>query len=727
MNDTGQNTLDWALHYASHGFRVIPIKPREKRPPIAAWQDAATTNTGTIQAWWQGKYADHGIGIVTGTLDNGTRYIALDLDEHDPQTSGVATLRSHEEAHGRLPVTLTARTGSGGTHLLYKLKESHGDIGNGAGRLLGAGIDIRATNAQIVVAPTVHPNGNEYVWLDGHAPGEIEMAELPDWIYNKLTERQKVASPEENKNGATALGAGDATDTRAGTRFNRETTWDTLLSADGWTPHHRDPDGTMYWTRPHKEVRDGLSASVNHNGNDLLTVFTTSITNLPPGTYDRFGYWTCTRYQGDFAAAARALNITQEQEIRDWINELQRQQPPTLETTHTTDDPLTTWYLDWHKMWTNDTTDTEWLVEPFLAKGRAHALYAGAKSGKSLLLLEIAAALATGKPILNQQPQPPIDILYIDYEMTANDVRDRLEAFGYSEKDNLTHLHYVLLPSIAGLDTPQGANTVMQAIVATNSKLVIVDTTARAVEGEENDADTMRAFYRWTGVNMKALGVTWVRADHAGKDTAKGQRGTSAKNDDVDVVWRFTKRSETSILLEATHRRMQWIPDKVELELRTTNETLHHKLLGDEIPDAALQLAQTIERLTTDRDLSVRTARKLLKDQGIKTSTDTLRQALTVLKQRQTDIQLVEWLGQTPDQQMYRETSGTFSDDSGTPDQRYTSGTPAQTASRRGGTPSVHSGTLLGGNVPHVPRSIERYGDGTPTEVHPVDPLDDIL
>lgn len=716
MNETGQNTLDWALHYASLGYRIIPIRPREKRPPVAAWQDVATTNTGTIQAWYTGKYAEHGIGIVTGALDDGTRYIALDLDEHDPNASGTATLKRHEEAYGSLPVTITARTGSGGTHLLYKLKESHGDIGNGAGRLLGAGVDVRAINAQIVVAPTVHPNGNEYTWLDDHAPGEIEMATLPDWLHHLLTktqEREKVVSSEVHNPPTT----GDTTDTRAGTRFNRETTWDTLLSADGWTPHHRDSDGTMYWTRPHKDVRDGLSASVNHNGNDLLTVFTTSITNLPPGTYDRFGYWTCTRYRGDFTAAARALNVQNEQNIVDWINELQRQQPPALDAANPNEDPLTTWYVDWHKLWTNDTTDTEWLVEPLLAKGRAHALYAGAKSGKSLLLLEVAAALATGRAILNRDAQPPVDVLYIDFEMTGNDVRDRLEAFGYSEKDDLSKLHYVLLPSIAGLDTAEGAQTVIRAIQATNSQLVIIDTTARAVEGEENDADTMRAFYRWSGVNMKSLGVTWIRADHAGKDTAKGQRGTSAKNDDVDVVWRFTKRSETSILIEATHRRMQWIPDKVELELRTVDETLGHRLLGGDVPDAALQLAQTLERLTTEVDLSVRTARRLLKDHGIKTSTDTLRQALTVRKQQQTNSQLDAWLG-------VPEASGTYPDDSGTPDSGTYSGTPAETASRRGGTPSVHSGTASSGNVPHVPRSIERYGDGTPPNA---DPLDDLL
>jgi len=713
MSETGHHTLDWALHYASLGYRVIPIRPGEKRPPISAWQDVATTNTGTITAWYTGKYATYGIGIVIFQAEDGIRDIAIDLDEHDSNSSGTATLRSHEKRHGTLPVTITAQTGSGGTHLLYKLKESHTDIGNGAGRLLGAGIDIRANNAQIVVTPTTHPNGNPYIWLDDHAPGEIEMATLPDWLADLLTRQ-----PDRQKQTTVDVPPPDTdlTDTRAGTRFNRDTNWETLLTNDGWTPHHRTGDGTYCWTRPHKDVRDGISATVNHNGNDLLTVFTTSITNLPPGTYDRFGYWTCTRHQGDFTAAARTLNVQHDQGISDWISDIQRQQPPTLNTADPTDDPLTAWYVDWHKMWTNDTTDTEWLVEPLLAKGRAHALYAGAKSGKSLLLLEIAAALATGKPILSRLAQPPTHVLYIDYEMTGNDVRDRLEAFGYSEQDDLTHLHYVLLPSIAGLDTAAGAQIVIQAIQATGSQLVIIDTTARAVEGEENDADTMRAFYRWSGVNMKSLGVTWIRADHAGKDTAKGQRGSSAKNDDVDVVWRFTKRSETSILLEATHRRMQWIPDKVELELRTTDETLSHKMLNGDVPDAALQLAQTLERITDEPDLSVRAARRLLKEHGIRTSTDTLRQALSVRRKRQESTQLDTWLNVPT-------ARGTYGDGDGTPTDGTPIGTPDETPSRRHGTPSVHSGTSSSGTVPPVPRSIERYGEGTPNP----DPLDDLI
>jgi len=651
-NLTAQNenlTLDWALHYAAHGYRVIPIKPREKRPPMSSWQDVATTETGTITAWWRGNYTDHGIGIVTGTLDDGTRYFVLDIDEHDPAASGKATIDRLEQEHGTLPDTITARTGSGGIHRLYRLADHHRDIGNGAGRLLGAGIDVRAINAQIVVAPTVHPNGRLYEWVTDHAIGEIDMATAPDWLVSLLTPvdvPREISSAKERLGDTKEIPSDTTTDTRAGTRFNRETTWDDLLAADGWTPHGATGAGHT-WTRPNKNPRDGASATVNYNDNDRLTVFTTSITNLPAGTYDRFGYWTQTRHSGDFSDAARQLNAHSDQQIDSWVRSIQNDAPPLIATpTEQTDtDPLGTWYVDWTSLWDDDTPQGEWLLEPILARGRAHALYASAKSGKSLLLLELAAALATGRAVLNQPARDPIPVLYVDYEMTAADIRDRLEAFGYDRTIDLTNLHYVLLPSIAGLDTPEGAKTVIAAVKQKNIQLVVIDTTARAVEGEENTADTYRAFYRWTGVNLKALGCTWIRLDHAGKDKERGQRGSSSKNDDVDLVWRFTKRNTTSILLEATHKRMNWVTDKIELELREHDGVLMHTIVGgDQVSEAATQLAAQLDRLGAPADIANRVARQLLKDNGIKAASDILRSALRLRKTRITGGAVEAWL-----------------------------------------------------------------------------------
>ena len=718
--DNSNLTLEWATHYASHGYRVVPIKPREKRPPMGAWQDIATTHTGTIQAWWTGQYADYGIGIVTGQLDDGTRYIVLDLDSKD-NNAGPNSIQKIEAKRGKLPDTISAITGGGGYHLLYQLQPHPEMPQNGAGRYLGEGVDIRGHNAQIVVAPTIHPNGNFYEWAAGHGIGEIEMAYAPDWLIDLLNPKT------ETKPTTTVATNTNLDDERLGTKFNRSTTWDNLLTADGWTPHHHDPTtDTYYWTRPNKDPRDGISATVNHNGNDSLTVFTTSIANLPVGSYDRFGYWTQTRHRGDFSEAARQLAQQNDTSIDDWVRAIQADSHPYIDIitqpAEDNPDPLATWYVDWPTLWNTDQQQGEWLCEPILARGRAHALYAGAKSGKSLLLLEIAAALATGRPVLNLPSRDPIDVLYIDYEMTAADVRDRLEAYGYSKEDNMEHLHYVLLPSIGGLDTRQGAETVIAAIQQKKIQLVIIDTTARAVEGEENDADTMRAFYRWSGVAMKSLGVTWIRADHAGKDTSKGQRGTSAKNDDVDVVWRFTKRNTNNILMEATHRRMQWVPEKIELEIREIAGNLQHTLIGDEISEASIQLVKTLDDLGADNDISARAARQLLKDNNVRAASDILRAALRMRRGRfksgaiETWIEAVEQVG-TP--------LGTYSQNSGTSNSGTPIGTIDETASRRGGTFSAHNGTQGSGDVPPVPRSKERHGDGTLADWVDPDQIDD--
>ena len=718
MNDQeGINdvTLEWALHYAAHGYRVVPIKPKEKRPPMGAWQDVATTQTGTIRAWWEGNYQGYGIGIVTGTLDDGTRYFVLDIDEHDPANSGSATLAQLEQENQPLPDTVRARTGSGGLHMLYRLADHHADIGNGAGRLLGAGIDVRAINAQIVVAPTIHPNGNAYEWEQDHAIGEIEVAQAPDWLVEILTPKPVINSKITQTNDYIATDYTTSNDERAGTKFNRSTTWDDLLMNDGWTPHHVEGT-TFYWTRPDKHPRDGVSATVNHNGNDNLTVFTTSITNLPAGSYDRFGYWTQTRHGGDFKDAARTLNAQNEDQIGEWIKAIQQEAAPTIATPST--DPLATWYVDWAQLWSTENQQGEWLCEPLLARGRAHALYAGAKSGKSLLLLELAAALATGKPVLSLPKRDPIPVLYIDYEMTGADVRDRLEAFGYSKDDNMEHLHYVLLPSIGGLDTKAGADTVIAAVTQKNIQLVIIDTTARAVEGEENDADTLRAFYRWSGVALKSLGVTWVRADHAGKDSAKGQRGSSAKNDDVDVVWKFTKRNTTSILIEATHRRMQWIPDKIELELREYNGVLMHSIIGDEITDAAQQLAKQLDNIGAGVDITARAARELLKKHNIKSASDILRSALRVRRLRIDSGNISAWVEGI---EKIGTSDGTRAETPTAHDDGTIFGTSEQTASLRDGTRSAHDGTQTSGGVPLVPRPKGRHNDDTQPQTDSLD------
>ena len=214
------------------------------------------------------------------------------------------------------------------------------------------------------------------------------------------------------------------------------------------------------------------------------------------------------------------------------------------------------------------------LVEPLLPSGRLIALYAQGKAGKSLLALEVAAALATGKPTLAQPPQPPLSVIYIDQEMTPDDIHDRLTDLGYNPTDNLDYLYYYQLQTFWPFDTAQGGEQLLDIVNQHQARLVILDTVARLVDGPENDADTYTAAYRHTLRPLKARGVTILRLDHAGKDPGKGQRGSSAKNDDVDVVWRLTAKDD-KITLNATRSRLGWIPTTINLT-RSQNPTKHH-------------------------------------------------------------------------------------------------------------------------------------------------------
>lgn len=308
---------------------------------------------------------------------------------------------------------------------------------------------------------------------------------------------------------------------------------------------------------------------------------------------------------------------------------------PSADGTPTPGHALVPYLIDWGEFWATDHAADDWLLEPLFARGRAHAVYAGAKSGKSYLILAAVASLATGKPFLAHPGGEPIHVLYLDYEMTEADLKDRLEEFGYGPDDDLTHLHYALLPSLPPLDTIQGGELLLQAARAVSAELVIVDTTGRAISGDENDAKVLQDYYRCTGLLLKQAGITAVRVDHAGKDVEKGQRGTSAKNDDVDVVWRLTP-TDSGRTLTATHRRMSWVPEKVDITVAADDRGVMTFAGGQPSwPAGTKDLALALDEWGVPLDMGERSIRTTYRDQledakalGLKVGPKVLRPAM---------------------------------------------------------------------------------------------------
>jgi hypothetical protein len=627
MTDTeAPDPRAWAYAYASRGWRVLPIKPQEKRPPMGRWQDAATTDFATIEMWWTQLYRGHGIGVATGRESG---IFVLDVDVAGDK-GGDDTLATLENVYGALPDTPTVTTPSGGTHYYFALPDGV-EIRNDAGKRLGLGLDIRGEGGQVVAPPTSRA-ADAYEWVGDTF--NLEPAMPPRWML------QRVASdpmPDMRPPIAAQPNASIDDDSPA-SRFNARTTWAELLGADGWTLAERLDDGEERWVRPGKEAREGISATVGHGGGGQLTVFTSSLVWLPEGSYSRFGYYACRHHGGDRSEAARALRAEDYAEVDAFLEALPMVEAETVVAEVSSANRTELAHIvDWNTFWDWDHSDEDWLAYPLLPKGRAMALYAPAKAGKSTVVLAVAAALATGRPILGHKVAGPATVLYLDYEMTQADLQERLYELGYSHNDDLSRLKYALLPSLPPLDTREGAIAVLELCDLYGVDAVIVDTFGRAVEGEEDHADTVRAFYRHTGLALKARNITYLRTDHSGKDVSKGMRGSSAKNDDVDVVWKLTRVDTDKgggVKIERTHSRISWVPEELKIN-RVESEHGFDYILdfkAEVFPTGTAHDMQLLIEAGVNGLMGLRPAREELAKFGIKMGDKRLRPALKMLK-----------------------------------------------------------------------------------------------
>jgi hypothetical protein len=557
MNTPDTNWLQEAAQLAEHNLRVLPITRGKKHPPIPAWQKAATTDPSTIYNWWTGIYRDHGIGIATGD-----GLIVLDIDTHG--ADGYATLADLQQTHSPLPPTVTAHTGTGGQHLYFVTWQP---IRNNASTLLGPGIDIRGEGGQVLAPPTIHPNGTPYKWADGHAPWEHDIADLPQWLEQLLT-TEPTPTPTPKPNPQPRDPFLQPNDSPLDT-YRHTHTWHQLLTADGWTEHHTDNNGVTHWTRPGKTTRDGSSATTGHNGQDALTIFTTSLPHLPPGTYSKAQYTANTHHQGDLRALTASLRPT---------NPLTAPTPPkptqppseTLTTPlNTTPDPDTpqepsTWApqnLTNHFTGTAETINptilhrspTE-LDEAFIYPERLNMIYGESSSGKSWIALHACL----------EQIRQGNHVIYIDLEDHPTSIVHRLKLLGATPQ-HANNFHYIR-PETP--NTQEAHHHITQLIQTHNPTLITLDSYGEtlALFGIDQNDDKGVAHF------VQAILRPWTRQgpavlilDHVTKNT-EGPRnysiGSQRKRASIDgAAYRaqqtqpFTRDRDGHITLTCTKDR----------------------------------------------------------------------------------------------------------------------------------------------------------------------------
>lgn len=276
--------------------------------------------------------------------------------------------------------------------------------------------------------------------------------------------------------------------------------------------------------------------------------------------------------------------------------------------------------VNWHELWADEEEDA-WLLEPLIPAGGQTVIYSKPKVGKSLLMLEVAAALASGRSVLGNAPAEPVRVLYVDHENRLRaDVRKRLRDMGYGPGD-LDNLVMLSFPRMAKLDTHEGGIELILEAQQHRAQLVVIDTVSRTIQGEENANDTWIAFYAETGSRLKAQGIALVRLDHTGKDVERGQRGGSAKSGDVDMVWHLkTVVDDEVFTLECEASRLENAERMLTLKRHT--EPLRHTVdaMGIygalEAKQAALLLL--LDKTEAPKDIGAVEAQQWLRERGHK-------------------------------------------------------------------------------------------------------------
>jgi len=182
----------------------------------------------------------------------------------------------------------------------------------------------------------------------------------------------------------------------------------------------------------------------------------------------------------------------------------------------------------------------EMLLAPWLPKSGLVMVYAPRGIGKTWFAIYTALAAASGGEFLGWQAPAPVRVLYIDGEMPAVALQERLAigvASGYevAAPGSLSIITPDMQPDfqpMPDLSTPEGQ--LLLEPHTNEADLIVVDNIATLCRsGKENEGESWLAVQGWA-LRMRAMGKSVLFVHHAGKGGQ--QRGTSRREDVLDTV-----------------------------------------------------------------------------------------------------------------------------------------------------------------------------------------------
>lgn len=249
-----------------------------------------------------------------------------------------------------------------------------------------------------------------------------------------------------------------------------------------------------------------------------------------------------------------------------------------------------------------------WLVKGLIVSNGLALVYGAPKSSKTFLVLDIALHVAHGRA-WRGMPVQRSGVIYVCGEGEAG-VRLRMKAWR-QEKGGETGAPFALVPQAVNLfDGEEEVDRLIRDILAAAElmseppRLIIFDTFSRMIGGGDEDrAPDQNVMVARARRIQDATGAAVLYVHHAGKDAARGARGSNALPGAADVVLQVTKNEETG-LCEGKVTMMKDGAEPAPFTYMLRQSTVGTDDEGDDIVSCVIDLAGASQGATRGTKLT---------------------------------------------------------------------------------------------------------------------------
>ncbi|MFH2010642.1 MAG: AAA family ATPase [bacterium] len=225
--------------------------------------------------------------------------------------------------------------------------------------------------------------------------------------------------------------------------------------------------------------------------------------------------------------------------------------------------------------------DREWLIEDLWGDEAVGIIGGEPKCGKSLLALDMAVSVSSGRPCLGRfPPRRTGRVLLYAAEDSLAIVRQRLEGIAYRAGLDIAALDlWIITAPTVRLDVPEHRTRLAATVKSIQPHLLILDPFVRLHRIDENASAEVVPLLASLRDLQRTYGCAVLIVHHARKGASRARAGQALRGSSEFHAWSdaglFLRRRGDDIVLSAEHRAHPAIQDlKLRLDTAGGNVAL---------------------------------------------------------------------------------------------------------------------------------------------------------